>query len=1171
MRNKFWVRLAVATMACLISNLASAGSFTVTLEPAGQMEANSKLAKTSVVHGVETFDHASSGTLVTHFDKSGITGTYSGVEILNADKYGGAFKKGKYVRATSTKSKGYTLVLTADSAPGVNYFGFWLSALDSGNQLEFYNGDTKVGSYKPQDLIKKLGNCGGKKHNEYCGNPVTHEQPNEQYAFVNFYYKGGSFNKVKFYQTKVGGYESDNHTVAYCKDIDACMSGKVVTKEEAPTIQASTTPPAVTHNFADFCNLSTITLSGTAKRPIRNPVNFGGQCVLRLTDGINQAGGGFLSKPVSLAKNASFSTAFNFQITNSVGSSDGDGKGADGLVFVVQTKDNLLGGKGGGIGYSGHKSIGVEFDTWNNGRSDGNNGNHIGIDINGDVNSIARKNISTRMNNGAIWYAWVDYNGVTKYMEVRLSQKATRPAAATLSHKVDLPAALGTTVAFVGFTSGTGDAGGTHDIRNWQFKNRFALVVAAPMNSQKVQASTTPERKRIRKGTGQGQAASGKNSQSLPLSAGQSLRRGQRYYSATGDDSFSDYYLIFQKDGNLVVHASDSRFIWGLNQVTKRYGQITRVEISNGNLVAYGANGGIIWSALTKSPDPRARLELTANGALQLVSQGRGVMWSSKGKRTSATAVHEGKRVVKGAGRGWVSSAADLDESLIYRLANAGFDRLGQKMCLDVFNVGPHNNELDSRECANRTGQYWRFSGMMTELRHLPTYRMSTVSRGEDMCLTIDGTLVDHVLHLAPCSDSQRNNQIWIVMPSKDDNGWEITPYLEEISDKLRGFQLVVSAPPEGDGRPYVDAKTYIGKGYIWRMSPVHKSGRGGASSGNSSTRVGTKAMQINSPTVSNTKSLPACLEKEANLEKTTVSYTPWRLAESTGIVTFNSNPGVATKSELDFLRGNGSAYISKILAPYFKGAKIPAEGSSRWKPVKVTNKHGKAYFYDKKNAGISPKQCESVKYAQYTYFQTVVNVPPRTKVTQFSVGFDNQDMDDASRITIFNQKYQTGTVAPSSYVPLGGSETFNLASLLSPGSNRIVVTNLDNCLNIIVPKINVTLNNSKPEKAPVPCEDEVLNSTHKLSVKVHENCVASSKFVEYTQTNASEMSWPAKYDKPSYVTLNAHTGVALYSGKNRTGQRLNLTKSTNLCKARYPDGSKVNDRVESLFIFPVD
>lgn len=68
--------------------------------------------------------------------------------------------------------------------------------------------------------------------------------------------------------------------------------------------------------------------------------------------------------------------------------------GADGMVFVIQNAANTVGTMGGGIGYGGlSHSIGVEFDDWNNGEGDGNNANHAGIDINGNVNSVVRADV----------------------------------------------------------------------------------------------------------------------------------------------------------------------------------------------------------------------------------------------------------------------------------------------------------------------------------------------------------------------------------------------------------------------------------------------------------------------------------------------------------------------------------------------------------------------------------------------------------------------------------------------------------------------------------------------------------------------------------------------------------------------------------------------------------
>lgn len=243
MKLKPFLMSAFATGACLLSNIASAGSFDITYEPANVMEAGPKLFMGKAIYGVETFDHASNGTYRTDFGTKGkIKGTYTGLTVKNADKYGGAKAEGKY--AVTYNKAGYTLELSTDGVPGVNYFGFWLSALDAHNQLDFYQGNVKIASYKPEDLIKKLGSCGAsdKATKPHCGNPNNVKNKNfvQQYAFVNFYYTGGYFNKVKFYQSGTGGYESDNHTVAYCSNIKACMSGELVTKEEVPTEKAQT-------------------------------------------------------------------------------------------------------------------------------------------------------------------------------------------------------------------------------------------------------------------------------------------------------------------------------------------------------------------------------------------------------------------------------------------------------------------------------------------------------------------------------------------------------------------------------------------------------------------------------------------------------------------------------------------------------------------------------------------------------------------------------------------------------------------------------------------------------------------------------------------------------------------------------------------------------------------
>jgi hypothetical protein len=236
--------------------------------------------------------------------------------------------------------------------------------------------------------------------------------------------------------------------------------------------------------YTDFSNPSGLQINGNAA--VVNGVPGDGK-VLRLTPAnFSQSGSAFSTTQITLGANNSFSTEFSFRITGSGGASDNDGLGADGIMFVVQPVSNNVGTGGGGIGYQGiPTSLGIEFDTWNNGGSlgDQNDGNHVAVNTNGNLTDMFLTHISTPMNNGALWYSWIDYNGATNALEVRLSQTSVRPGAALIqTNSIDLSTTLGTNSAYVGFTSGTGAAYGNHDITSWQFNDDYhpIQVVGAP-------------------------------------------------------------------------------------------------------------------------------------------------------------------------------------------------------------------------------------------------------------------------------------------------------------------------------------------------------------------------------------------------------------------------------------------------------------------------------------------------------------------------------------------------------------------------------------------------------------------------------------------------------------------------------------------------------------------
>ena len=211
-------------------------------------------------------------------------------------------------------------------------------------------------------------------------------------------------------------------------------------------------------NFTDFTDVSSLTLNGNATQ--------GGNNALRLTPAVSlQGGSAFLNDAIDIGANTSFSSTFEFRLSEGQGTD-----GADGFAFVIQNNSaNALGGRAGGLGYSGiGNSIAVEFDTFFNGGIDPNN-NHVSILQDGDVlTALAASTTPLDLNSGNVLTAWVDYNGATDRLEVFLSDNSIKPELALVSTTLDLEAEVGSS-GFVGFSAGTGGLFNAHDIESWQF------------------------------------------------------------------------------------------------------------------------------------------------------------------------------------------------------------------------------------------------------------------------------------------------------------------------------------------------------------------------------------------------------------------------------------------------------------------------------------------------------------------------------------------------------------------------------------------------------------------------------------------------------------------------------------------------------------------------------
>ncbi|KAH0635835.1 hypothetical protein KY289_035750 [Solanum tuberosum] len=123
----------------------------------------------------------------------------------------------------------------------------------------------------------------------------------------------------------------------------------------------------------------------------------------------------------------------------------------------------------------------VEFDTVD-GHDEGvdTDGNHIGININSMI-SIASQPANYYVNgtsrteevhlqNGESIQAWIDYDGMSKVVNVTISPRTVpKPIRPLISEVVDLSPVLNQTM-YAGFSAATGDKASSHYILGWSFR-----------------------------------------------------------------------------------------------------------------------------------------------------------------------------------------------------------------------------------------------------------------------------------------------------------------------------------------------------------------------------------------------------------------------------------------------------------------------------------------------------------------------------------------------------------------------------------------------------------------------------------------------------------------------------------------------------------------------------
>lgn len=217
--------------------------------------------------------------------------------------------------------------------------------------------------------------------------------------------------------------------------------------------------PTGTPTYPSGITSGSLALNGSAK--ITNSL-------LELTDGgFSEASSAWYGAKVPIS---SFTTDFTFQSQNAV---------ADGFTFTIQNDGvKAIGKNGGSLGYSGlSNSVGLKFDLFSNA---GEGTDSTGIYRDGVAPTLPAINLSStgiNLHSSDVFHAHLVYNGTVLTMTLTDTNTG---AATTQQFTVNIPATVGATTAYIGFTGGTGGSSATQTIKTWTFTNSSTTAAATP-------------------------------------------------------------------------------------------------------------------------------------------------------------------------------------------------------------------------------------------------------------------------------------------------------------------------------------------------------------------------------------------------------------------------------------------------------------------------------------------------------------------------------------------------------------------------------------------------------------------------------------------------------------------------------------------------------------------
>ena len=95
---------------------------------------------------------------------------------------------------------------------------------------------------------------------------------------------------------------------------------------------------------------------------------------------------------------------------------------------------------------------------------------YTAVAVNGDPTTLLVNSGTTRVfSNGGTWYCWVDYNGGSQTLEIRLSSTSTRPRLAMIETSINLYNTLLQPEMYLGFGAGSSSSYSLPTIHSWSF------------------------------------------------------------------------------------------------------------------------------------------------------------------------------------------------------------------------------------------------------------------------------------------------------------------------------------------------------------------------------------------------------------------------------------------------------------------------------------------------------------------------------------------------------------------------------------------------------------------------------------------------------------------------------------------------------------------------------